>query len=560
MSGPALPLRRCGRALSWLVAACAACAAWAAPAFEPRLSPVAAAAAPASPAPGLASEARAWQARVYSPADPGPVWFTADGPRPAATAALQALRSAGDRGLAPDDYDIGALERALEAVRSGSREPDAIAHADRALTAAILRFLADLRFGRVLPQEVEPHYRAPAWDATFVADLRGAAARDRIDGLIDAAEPDFPLYVRLQRLLADYRRLAAEPSVALPPLASPRSKVVAGDVYPGVPALHARLVRLGDLAADSAVPADNAYTDALASAVRRFQARHGLQVDGVLGSQTLAELNVPLAQRVTQIELSLERLRWLPRLPPGPLIGINIPSFQLRAWGDSADADHPALSMPVVVGRALRTQTPVFIGEMRYVEFSPYWNVPPRILRNELLPRLENDPSWAAREDMEVVGTGPDARAYAAVDGASIAALRSGAARLRQRPGPRNALGGVKFVLPNTMDIYLHATPARNLFERSRRDFSHGCIRVRDPETLAQFVLQGRPEWTPARIDAAMRSGVNQTAALPRPIPVIVFYTTALADSEGRVVFLADIYGQDRKLQEALRRRSRGTP
>ncbi len=493
--------------------------------------------------------------------------------------ALRALHEAADRGLAPESYGPGSLERQVEALRGNTRDRDAVARVDLALTTTILRFLSDLRFGQVRPQEVAPHYRAPAKEATFVARLRESVARDRLAQTIDEAEPAFEQYMRLKRLLAQYRALAAQPAIALPALASPQSKVSVGDSYAGVAALRAKLIRFGDLAAEAAaepaavpaaVPAatppaasaaanDDLFTAALADAVRRFQARHGLQRDGVLGRNTFAALTVPLAARVDQITLSLERLRWLPTLPPGPLIAINIPSFQLWGFADTAESHSANLSMPVIVGRAMRTETPVFIGEMRYVEFSPYWNVPPSILRNELLPRLEKDPAYASREDMEVVSTRRDGRAYTAIDSASIAALRSGEARLRQRPGPRNALGGVKFVLPNTMSIYLHATPARELFERTRRDFSHGCVRVRDPGALARFVLGANPQWTPQQIEAAMNSGVNRTVSLAKPLPVIVYYTTAIADPDGRALFLADIYGHDRKLLDALRKDAHGT-
>ena len=169
-----------------------------------------------------------------------------------------------------------------------------------------------------------------------------------------------------------------------------------------------------------------------------------------------------------------------------------------------------------------------------------------------MLPQIAKDPAYLERENMEVVSTRRDSPAPTADIGATIAALRSGEARLRQRPGPWNALGGVKFVLPNTMDIYLHATPARALFDRARRDFSHGCIRVREPVALAEFVLRGRAEWTPANIEAAMASGVNHVVALVAPIPVVVFYTTAIGTAEGRALFLPDVYGHDRKLLAAL--------
>jgi murein L,D-transpeptidase YcbB/YkuD len=496
---------------------------------------------------------RAWIDRVYPPAQAVPVWFTDDGPRNGVNEAFHELRSAANRGLAPQDYDIGSLERLVDAAKGGGPAPDAVARADVALTATVLQFVADLRFGRVPPQHVEPYYRATAKDSSFVAELRDAVARDRLAAMIAAAEPAFPQYERLKRRLVEYRTLAARPSEVLPKLPLPHGKVVVGDAYVGVPALRDKLLRLGDFVADSTTPVDDRYSEALAEAVRRFQARHGLLPDGILGKDTLAALNVPLATRVMQIVLSLERMRWLPAPAPGPLIAINIPSFQLWAFADAANADHPTLTMPIVAGRAMRTETPVFIGAMRYVEFSPYWNVPPGILRNEILPQLARDPAYLAREDMEVVTTRRGTPAPTVDIDASIAALRSGEARLRQRPGARNALGGAKFVLPNTMDVYLHATPARQLFDRARRDFSHGCIRVREPVALAGFVLRGRPEWTSAQIEAAMTSGVNRTVLLDAPIPVIVFYTTAIVDAEGRALFLDDVYGHDRRLLAALR-------
>jgi len=539
--------------MSWLVPACAV---HADPAIDVRIAPFAETPAARDAryvAPGVDP---AWIEQLYPRAQPGPVWFTPEGPRAAVGVALRELRAAGERGLSPDDYDVDALERRIGAAIQDALEPAVVADADRALSAAVLRFLSDLNTGRVRPQQVEPAFRVPPKRAPFATVLREAVARDRLADLIAGAEPAFPQYAQLRRLLADYRTLAARPLPALPPPASPRGKVVVGDRYPGAPALHDVLVALGDLAADPAWTADVTYSETLAAAVQRFQARHGLAPDGILGRDTLAALNTPVAERIEQIVLSLERLRWLPDFDTGPLIAINIPSFRLWAFADARGANRATLSMPVVVGRAMRSETPVFIGEMRYVEFSPYWNVPPGILRNELLPRLLQDPSYLKREDMEIVSTRRGGAAFAD-EAASVAALRSGEARLRQRPGPRNALGGVKFVLPNTMDIYLHATPARELFDRTRRDFSHGCIRVRDPEALASFALRDSPAWTLPQIEAAMTSGVNRVVPLAAPIPVVVFYTTAIVDGEGRAVFLPDVYGHDRKLIAALRGRSR---
>ena len=505
-------------------------------------------------------EHRPWLARIYASGDRGAVWFTATGARPAVAVALAQIRHAASRGLSVADYDIERLERDVEGASRADPPARTIAHADVAMTAAMLAFLSDLRYGRVRPQDVEPHYRVAAKEALFVATLREAVTFDRLAETIDRAEPSFPQYARLKQLLARYQDLAAQPPLLLPPFPQRRTKLMPGDRYTGVRTLYAQLIRSGDLPAGAAEPVGDIYSDALAAAVTRFQERHGLHPDGVIGEQTLAELNVPPEMRMQQITLSLERLRWLPDLPAGPLIAINIPSFRLWAVANAQLAGGAALSMPVIVGKAMRGETPVFIGEMRYVEFSPYWNVPPSILRNELLPQLARDPTLLQREDMEIVSTRGVGPARVAVDDLALAGLRSGELRLRQRPGPKNALGGVKFVLPNTMNIYLHSTPARALFERTRRDFSHGCIRVREPAALAQFVLSDQPEWTPAQIDAAMTSGTNRMVKLAAPIPVVVFYTTAIVEADGRPMFLPDIYGHDRKLASALRAARHGAP
>jgi murein L,D-transpeptidase YcbB/YkuD len=264
----------------------------------------------------------------------------------------------------------------------------------------------------------------------------------------------------------------------------------------------------------------------------------------------LAALNVPLASRVRQIELSMERLRWLPELPPGPFIAVNLPSFRL--WAFKAAGAPPVLATRVIVGKAVRTQTPLFIGTLRHIEFNPYWNVPPSILRAEIVPALLRDPDYLVKNDMEVVGPGVQT-----VSAATLAALRAGALRVRQRPGPRNSLGLVKFVFPNDADVYLHGTPARQLFGRARRDFSHGCVRVEDPLALARWVLRGRPAWTVERIEAAMAADAPQRVDLPRPLPVILFYVTAMAmPADGALHFAADIYGHDARLEQALAARS----
>jgi murein L,D-transpeptidase YcbB/YkuD len=291
--------------------------------------------------------------------------------------------------------------------------------------------------------------------------------------------------------------------------------------------------------------------------VKRFQARHGLEADGVVGKATLAALYVPLAWRVRQIELALERLRWLPDLGDRRFLALNIPMFYLWGWDSIPPSGAPSIGMRAIVGRALSTQTPVFVEEMRYVIFRPHWNVPRSILRSEILPILERDPSYLRRQSMEIVwGYADDARPVAAT-AENLALLGQSEVRLRQRPGPRNALGLVKFVFPNTADIYMHGTPAQELFSRTRRDFSHGCVRVEDPLALAAWVLKDQPEWTRARILAAMSGAQSLRVDLTQPIRVILFYTTAVVMPEdGTVHFAEDIYRHDGRLDRALARPS----
>jgi murein L,D-transpeptidase YcbB/YkuD len=328
----------------------------------------------------------------------------------------------------------------------------------------------------------------------------------------------------------------------LPPLPSARRKVEPGDAWIGVEALRARLRDEGDLAPDAPAAAGDRYDGATADALRRFQARHGLDPDGVVGAATLAALRVPAAARLRQIELTLERLRWIGPTPRGRWIAVNIPEFRLWA----IEGGRVATTMAVVVGKAA-SSTPVFVDAVEAVEVNPYWNVPRSIASKELYPKLARDAGWLASQQMELLG-----RADLRGDGLRQA-LASGAARLRQRPGPNNALGRVKLVMPNAHDVYLHDTPARALFARSRRDFSHGCIRLERPLELAAFALAGRPGGTTAALQAAIDEGTNRTLRVAPPIPVLIFYATVNVDGDGRPRFMPDVYGHDARLDAALR-------
>jgi murein L,D-transpeptidase YcbB/YkuD len=469
---------------------------------------------------------RGWLERFYTPRHYAPAWNPST-----AAAALWVLRQAALQGLDPRDYGADALQRQLRAGETDAARFDA--HFDVMLTSAMLHYLADLRIGRV---RSEYHTRLPdprlkAYDP--VERLRTGLAAGRLQAAVQAAEPPIRLYGQVKAALAHYRALSRQPYPALP---APRGKVAPGGAYPAAQALFERLVLLGDLPPDAPPPADGVYSEAMEEGVRHFQARHGLLDDGVLGRGTVAALDVPLARRVRQLELTLERLRWLPDLGPGPLILVDLPAYRLWAFQDGTP-----LEMRVVVGTALKTETPLFVGQMRYLEFNPYWNVPRSIVDKEILPRLARNPAYLAQNAMETVPPG-----------ASVADLQAGRARVRQRPGPKNSLGAIKFAMPNPMDIYLHSTPARELFERSRLDLSHGCIRVEHPAALAQFVLGGQRQWTADAIQAALQPGPTRHVDLVHPVPVVIFYATAIVDSAGSPRFVADIYGRDATLEQEL--------
>jgi len=272
---------------------------------------------------------------------------------------------------------------------------------------------------------------------------------------------------------------------------------------------------------------------------------------------TLQQLNVAPDSRVRQIELTMERLRWTPFLQVPRMIVVNVPEFVLRAYEVRDGQIDVKLTMKVIVGKALDTRTPLFNEDMRFIEFSPYWNVPPSIARKELVPRLRRDPAYFQQQGFEFVTT--SGQVVTMLSEEHLDAVLSGGWRIRQRPGPNNALGDIKFVFPNNDNIYLHHTPVQQLFQRVRRDFSHGCIRVEAPVALAQFVLQDEPEWTEDRIRQAMEKGESSTLRLAQPLPVLITYSTVIVKG-GRVFFYPDLYGHDRLLDQALRQHSAALP
>lgn len=472
--------------------------------------------------------------------------------------ALRLLGDAAEHGLDPSDYAAASL---------AARLPEALAHAGEApgtrfaadLGTAFRRYLSDLALGRVDPRRVHSHFSvAPRAGFDPAAVLAAALAQGRLDEALRAAVPPLPAYGQLQHTLAALRALASNPAWAqrLPPLPRPpgarTGRLDPGGAWEGLSLLALRLTLLGDLAPDAPLPTQ--LDGPLLAALRAFQERHGLAADGVLGAGTLAALEVPPAARARQVALTMERMRWTPLLQGARMILVNIPEYVLYAYEVVDGRIEARLSMRVIVGKAMDHATPLFDERMRSIEFSPYWNVPPSIARAETVPRLRRDPGHWARQGFEFVAG--DGAVDTVLSPTKLDAVLAGRLRIRQRPGPANALGDIKFVFPNRDNIYLHHTPSVGLFARDRRDFSHGCIRVEDPVGLARFVMEGMPGWDEARIRRQMAAGTSTHVALREPLPVLIAYGTVLVKN-GRPHFLADVYGHDARLQAALDARHR---
>ncbi len=484
---------------------------------------------------------------LYKAVNYAPVWLRDGQASPQALAIIAELVSSEKRGLIPDDYDASRWPQRLSALKVSSGNPDTLARFDVALTVCAMRYISDLHGGRVNPKHVEfsvtieqQKYNLPQFLAQKVLSA------NNVREVLGTIEPQYTGYKRTEAALQTYLALASQDTDA--PLPDVKDDIGIGEAYAGIAQLTQRLRLRGDLPQSTVVDA-SLFDAQLVEAIKHFQSRHGLEADGILGKETLRHLNTPLSVRVLQLEDALERWRWLPSGYPHLPVVVNIPEFLLRTFVN----DHKiAMRMEVVVGKEL-AQTPVFAKEMQYIVFRPYWNVPRDITIAEIVPDIRKNSRYLAHENLEitdkagrVVTTGP-------VSANILAQLQSGKLLVRQRPGPDNSLGLVKFIFPNDQDVYLHSTPAQELFSEARRDFSHGCIRVQKPVELAAWLLQDQPKWTQETISAAMNSGPNnQQVKLTSPVPVVIVYVTAVVEENGEVYFFDDIYGHDHLLNARL--------
>jgi len=480
-------------------------------------------------------------------------WVRGMEPTAQAKQAIALLLTAEQRGLAAEDYDGPRWSERLAKLKPATAQPseaDAVRF-DAALTVCVMRYISDLHIGKVNPKHFDfdldietKKYELPQFLKEHVVDAGDVA------GVLAQVEPQYPGYQRTIKAVQTYWGIAKEyDGKPLPPIAK---TIKPGDSYEGVPQLTQMLRLVGDLPADANVPADGTvYQGTLVDAVKSFQTRLGRTADGKISTQTLADLNVPLTTRIRQMQLTLERWRWLPlSYQKSPIIA-NIPEFRLRAYDENFKV---AVTMDVVVGKAYGHETPIFSDTMEYVVFRPYWSVPYSITKAEFLPKIARDPDYLAKKGFEVVDSKQEVVGGGAVSGEVLEQLRAGKLFIRQMPGPKDSLGLVKFIFPNNYNIYFHDTPEQEFFARSRRDFSHGCIRLEKPADLAVWVLRNNPGWDMERVHAAMSGSATQQVNLAHPIPVLILYATVIVREDGLVRFYDDIYGHDAALEKVLQK------
>ncbi|WP_375282880.1 L,D-transpeptidase family protein [Marinicauda pacifica] len=446
---------------------------------------------------------------------------------------LRAVRGAASHGLNPAHYHLAVLE-ATDAAHP-NREADALA------TDAYLTLADHLWSGRLDPVTIEPDWTALRRGGDLAIHLQAALASSAVFESLEALAPPQADYQALRDALARYREVAAAggwPATDLGPALHPDER------GPRVAQLRARLAATGDIEAQSADP--ELFDAALADGVRSFQTRAGLDADGIVGARTLHQLNATPGERIAQIRANLERWRWLPEEMGRRHIRVNIADFSLEARADGVvEREHD-----VIVGQLYR-KTPVFSGNMTYFILNPWWETPVSLAVRDKLPVFRENPDEVGRLGFQVIDRDGVLVDPATIDWPNVPAANF-PYRLRQAPGPLNALGQVKFMFPNPHNVYLHDTPTRGLFARSRRDFSSGCVRVQNWQDLAEWVAADTPDWTPERIDAAIAGGRETRVTLAGRVLVHILYWTALPDAETGVRFVDDIYGRDPALLAAL--------
>ncbi|MGE3875431.1 MAG: murein L,D-transpeptidase [Parvibaculaceae bacterium] len=451
---------------------------------------------------------------------------------------IQRLLDAEDDGLNPQDYPIDTLIDLRDGLDPA--DPMSAARTELYFSAFFVAYAADLKTGRVIPQKVDPRLFRNRKTVDVLRILTDMSKYRAPTQYLNEFEPKNPQYQALKKLLQAYRDLEAKGGWGT---IEPGENLKPGMTDPRVAQVRKLLGATGDY--EWKTPGDpDFYDEQLAIGVKRFQARHGLEAKGLIGKQTIVTMNVPVEERVRQIMLNMERWRWMPENLGDYHFLVNIAAFELQRIQANTIIDR----MNTVVG-APATQTPEFSDELEYVEFNPTWTVPYSIATKEMLPRLRRNP-YAYAGDFEVF-VGGKLAAWGAIDWSAYGPGNF-PFTFRQKPGPKNALGKVKFMMPNKHNIYLHDSPAKDKFLQTARAFSHGCIRLSRPVDLAYALVPDLGGWSKARMDAAWAGGKTTRASFTDHIPVHLIYGTAFRGDAGMIEFRPDVYGRDRKLYNAL--------
>jgi L,D-transpeptidase YcbB len=480
----------------------------------------------------------------YKGRDYEPAW-SREGHLMQADPLIKAVEQAYGDGLTPDYYHLSLIKSLVSRAGNKLPSPDQLANLDILLTDSFLTLGCHLSGGCVNPATIQSEWFAKRRDVDVASVLEQAVRKRRIREALMGLRPEQGSYAKLRQALARYRELLLTgewPQVS----SGPRMK--RGSKSYRVAELRKRLAASGDMDMKK-VRSKNLFDEKVEQAVITFQKRHGLQADGIVGTETLSALNVPLKQRIRQMELNMERLRWILGNMEQRSIVVNIADFELNV----IENGESVLSMKVVVGKPYQ-RTPVFTSKMTCLIINPSWNIPDSIARNEVLEKVSKDPRYLAKQNIKVLkGWGPHEEVIdpKTIDWSNITPKKL-SYRFRQEPGPLNPLGHIKFMLPNQFDVYLHDTPSRRLFSRNVRTFSHGCTRIEKPIELGEYLLRDAPGWTREKILNSIGKGTEQKVAIPRPLNVHFLYLTAWVDQGGTIQFRNDIYGRDKILDEAL--------
>jgi len=480
-----------------------------------------------------------YKGRNYQPA------WSQDGHLMQADTLIRAVEEAYGDGLTPDYYHLGLIRSLVDRAGKNLSAPIHMADLDILLTDAFLTLGCHLSGGCVNPVTIESEWFAKRRDVDVSSVLEQALKKKQIREALMRLRPEQSFYARLRHALARYRELSSKgewPRVSAGP---PLKKDSTSD---RVVELRKRLAASGDLETNEA-KGENLFDKKLEQSVIFFQKRHGLKDDGIVGPVTLNAINVPLKQRIRQMELNMERLRWILGNMEQRSIVVNIADFKLHV----IENGRSIFSMKVVVGKPYQ-RTPIFTAKMTYLVINPSWNIPDSIAREEILEKIKNDPHYLAEQNIKVLrgrGSHEEEIDPETIDWSEITPDTL-IYRFRQEPGPLNPLGRIKFMFPNQFNVYLHDTPSKRLFSENVRTFSHGCTRIEKPIELGEYVLRDAPGWTRKKLLDSIEEGTEQKVLIPRPLNVHFLYLTAWVDQGGTLQFRNDIYGRDKRLDEAL--------